>query len=135
MYRQTTPTLGDLILNHPEVRPTMEYGDHHITCAPMLANPQNVLLADESLLLMFLYKGNGVYGAHVAMLPERRGKHGIQDTKDALDRLFREFGAKRVEVTLPVALRRVRFFARTVGFAPVGIWNGGVFETLVLEAK
>lgn len=127
--------LGDIVLNHPDVRPTMEKGDHYISNEVIVSLPRNVVLANDWMVAVFLYKAEGIYLGHIGVMPQARGKVAVEGGKSALDRLFREFGARRVEARIPLQLRQARFYVKKVGFVSDGIDADGVYENFSVEAE
>lgn len=133
MIQQDTHLLADLILNHPDVRPTMEKGDHAITVKNILADPANVVYANAEGVVVFIHKGGGVYEGHMAFLPHGRGAAALKAVKIALDRLFTEHKARAVTAGVPLQLRASRFLVRRLGFASKGIREDGLVENFIME--
>lgn len=135
MLRQTDNRLSDIILNHPDVRPTVEQGDNAISVQNVMLDPRNVVMASDTTLAVFVNKAEGVYEGHIACLPAGRGSKGFADAKEALDRLFREFGAQAVHAAVPLRLREARILVRRLGFASRGISQEKPVEEFIMEAE
>lgn len=135
MIRQTDSYLADIIMNHPDVRPTIHDGDWRGTVERHVADPANAIYANATGCVAFIYSGNGVYSGHVAFLPEGRGCKAIKDCTDALEQLFWDHGARRVIAEIPLELRAARFLVRRLGFVSRGRDRSKSVEHFKLEAK
>jgi hypothetical protein len=133
MIQLRTPILVDIILNHPDVRPTMEKGDHAISVEPLL-DGKNVAYANDSTVVLFLNKGAGRYEGHIASMPHGRGAATLKAGKEALDRLFTDHRAAAVEAAIPLELREARMLVRRLGFASLGIRKDKPVEDFIMEA-
>ena len=135
MIQLTYPLLANLIVNHPDVRPTMEKGEHFLDSTEIVSNPENVVFADEHTVIIFIGKGEGRFGIHLASMPEGRGAAVLKALRSALDRLFRDHGAVAVEAAIPLQLREVGFLARRLGFRSLGIAEDKPVEMFIMEAE
>lgn len=134
MIQLTTPVFADIILNHPDVRPTVEQGDGYATARDILADTSNVVYAHEWGIVVFIHKGSGVYEGHIAFMPQGRGAAAIKACQSALDRLFRDHKAQAVTAAVPLQLRAARFLVRRLGFASRGIREDKPVEEFIMEA-
>jgi hypothetical protein len=134
VIQQLDNQLVDIIINHPDVRPTVEKGDHYITSAELF-NGENIIYGSPLGAILFVHKGGGVYEGHIAFLPQGRGKAALQACSEALDHLFREHKARKVVASIPLMLRPARFLVRRLGFASEGVDPAKSVEHFVMEAE
>lgn len=134
MYRATQPKMVDLIVNHPEVRPTMEKGDHRIDSSDVVLNLRNVVFVFDVGVVLFIYAEPGVYEGHIGFLRCGRGAVAVGCGREALDRLFTDHGAQRVSAAVPLQLPGARYLCRRLGFASLGADHGAGVEHFVKEA-
>lgn len=127
--------LANALFNHPDIRPTLEKGDHRLYAEDIVRDPRNVLFANEHGAVMFLGRSSGVYDLHGGFLRAYRGKVALADTSVALDRLFKGHNAKRVNVRVPYVLRPARIFVRKLGFTSLGLDPVKPIEHFTMEAE
>ena len=116
IYRATDAIVHNLIGNHPEVKPTINYTDGDADFSPLLEHPdQYVLLHDgEGAASIFEWSAPGIWQGHSLYLPERRGKAGLQSGKDMIAWMF-EHGAEMIWGQTPLDNRPARMFNRLIG--------------------
>jgi hypothetical protein len=120
IYRATGPALVNAIINHPDIRGDFEQGEGRIDSEEVVSNPDNIVLAFETGVAVFIGKGRGVYEGHIAILKAGRGKAGLAHCKEALDTLFSRYKAKVVVASVPLQLRAARLLCRLLGFVSGG---------------
>lgn len=109
------------IINDPTVRQYLGPGkdvlnaDHLIDKAPLFCDETGIILADPM--------GDGEYLGLSAMLPGGRGFHSIVAHREILYRLFTEFDAWRILVTVDPGNRNSQRLLAAMGFIP--IYDGG----------
>ena len=135
MMRHTRPQLVNALINHPDIRPTMERGEHRIDSTEVVENLNNVVFASEHGVIVFLYKGEGVYEGHIGLLAACRGKQGLKLAGEALDRLFGQYNARKVTSAIPNALPQAKMFVRRLGFTSEGVAEDKPVENFVMEAR
>jgi len=107
------------ILNPPTVRPTIGPGDDWFDPAGMLADEKSVLLFDESGGQFFHWRGPGIYEAHSFYLV--RGRDALALGREAIRRMFEEYGAEKIWRATPITNKAARWFNRQLGFTSLGI--------------
>lgn len=120
MFRTKSHTLIDAIVNHPDVRPTLEAGNHRLFSQDVLDDDDNVVFAGEQGAIIFINEGEGVYRGHIAFLRDGRGKAALQAGRECLDKLFAAFDASKVVAAVPLQLRAARLLCRMLGFRSTG---------------
>lgn len=112
--------LLDAIVNHPDVRPTIENGSERIDSSTVLDDPDNVVYANENGAVLFIRERPGVYRGHIGMLANGRGKLALAFGRECLDDLFTRFDASLVVASVPLRLRHARLLCRMLGFRSTG---------------
>lgn len=125
MFKTRSYKLVDAIANHPDVRPTIEGGDHYISSAGLLGDMRNIVFADEHGIIIFTHAKPGAYMLHIGMLKSGRGAYMLKVSKECLNTLFTQFEASLVMAALPLTLppkqlRGMRLFCRLLGFCHAG---------------
>lgn len=133
MRRTRSARLVDAIVNHPSIRPTIEWGSHRIESADFLSDERNLVLADENGIAILAYREPGIYQAHLAFIPEGRGAVMLKSCRKALDSLFTEYGAKIIYAKIPNQLKASKLACRWLGFTSLGPDDTGLQETFMLE--
>jgi hypothetical protein len=106
------------ILNHPTVRPMVGPGEEEIDPRDLLQDPKNILLFDEGGGQLFQWRGPGVYEAHSFYIV--RGKDALVLGREAIRRMFKEYGAEKIWRATPVENKPARWFNRQLGFRSLG---------------
>lgn len=107
------------LINHPTIRPHCGGdGKSYADPAEILADQHSVLLFDEGGGQFFHWKGPGIFEAHSFYLV--RGREAIERGREAVARMFSEFGAEKVWRATPIENRRARWFNRQLGFRSLG---------------
>lgn len=98
----------------------------------VLAEPLHVVLMDEESGAAFLFRGPGIYEAHVFFAV--RGRAALNLFADMLD-FMRLRGAKMFWAMVPLEDRRARMFTRLSGWKSLGPRETmhGTSELFVLE--
>lgn len=135
LFRTFSPTVVDMYLNHPTVRPTMQGGTERLDSAALVNNPDNIILAGEGGCIMFIAEGDGVYNGHIAIIEPQRGRAALALGRQALNQLFDLYDAHSCRAAAPLQLPAVRCFARRLGFTSLGVDPLGVDELFVMEAS
>jgi len=107
------------IINHPSVRPTIGPGDDEVDPTELLEDGKNVLLFDDGGGQFFHWRGPGIYEAHSFYLV--RGRQALDLGREAIRRMFVEYGAEKLWRAPPVENRAARWFNRQLGFRSLGI--------------
>lgn len=135
MIHTQHPRLVNAMVNHPDVRPTIESGEHRLDAYDIVRDPNNVVYVNEHGVVIFLGRGNGEYDLHGGFLTPYRGKVALQDVSGAIDRLFNEHRATTIRVSIPVVLSPARFFVRRLGFRSLGVDPAKPVEHFIMEAE
>jgi hypothetical protein len=135
MIRIYDPQLPDIVLNHPDVRPTVEKGAGYISIADHIRDPRNVVFAWPYGFVLFIYKAEGEYEGHVAFLPHGRGATALAAVRSAIDRLFADHGCRVIRAAVPQVLPQVGFLVRRLGFAFEGADPEKPVDHFVMEAE
>lgn len=120
MFRTFSRSLVDAVINHPDVRPTMEAGIHILRSVDVLSDTRNVVYACEHGVAVCIWERSGVYKVHIGLLKGGRGKVGLAFAKECVDDLFKRFGASVLHTAIPLQLRAARLFCRLLGFRSTG---------------
>lgn len=89
--------------------------------AELLANPLNVCLIEGESGTLFAWRGPGIYEAHVFYTA--RGREALDIIRRALDHMREKHGARLFWAMVPLESRKVRMFARLVGWKHSGIFT------------
>lgn len=121
IYRATDAALHNIIANHPEVKPTIFYGEGEIDFSPLFeAEDQYVLLHDGvGAASIFEWSAPGVWQGHSMFLPDSRGKNGINAGRAMVAWMF-DYGAEMIWGQTPLDNRPAQMFNRLLGFKPNG---------------
>lgn len=107
------------IVNHPTVRPSVGPGEDDFDPTDLLSDDKNIILFDDGGGQLFHWKGPGIYEAHSFYLV--RGKEALALGREAIRRMFEEYGAEKLWRAPPVENRAARWFNRQLGFKSLGI--------------
>lgn len=132
-FQTTAASLIDLMINHADVRPTIEQGDHRLSSLELLTDHRNVCLAGTGGAALFVWVREGVYKGHILLLKHARGSQGFAFGKAALAVMFDRHGALTVEAAVPKALPAARTYVRRLGFLSKGDSPDGLEELFLLE--
>ena len=105
------------IINHPTIRPYIG-GEGYLDASPLLADPDTVCLFDEGGGQLFHWKEPGIFEAHSFYLV--RGKEALDRGREAIRRMFHDYGATKIWRATPLHNRPARWFNRKLGFASKG---------------
>ena len=105
----------NVIINHPDVRATIERGHHRVYSDAVVQNPENAVYAYDCGVAVFIGVGQGVYEGHVAVLKPSRGSEAFLFGRNALQRLFNERRASKLVARVPLQLPAARFYCRRLG--------------------
>lgn len=108
-------TFVDAIINHPDVRNTIERGTHRLQSASVIHDPNNYVVAYEQGVAVFVGRGLDIYEGHICTLKGSRGAEALRFGKAALHRLFTERRARKVVAYVPLELPAARFYCRRLG--------------------
>lgn len=132
-FRTSNSHLVDTFINHPDVRATIEAGEHKLDSLDVLADHRNVALCGEGGGAVFLaMQEEGVYQGHIFLLKGHRGARGIAFGHAALNAMFTLYEASRVVANVPWQLSAARMYVRKLGFSSVGD-DGRGHEMFVME--
>lgn len=132
-FQTSAAYLLDVVINHPEVRPTVERGTHRLASLGLLSDAANVCFAGEGGAALFIHKGGGTYEGHVFLVPASRGATGLAFGKAALERLFARDGVRKVVADVPWELPAARAYVRRLGFYSRGRHPELPAEMFVME--
>lgn len=119
MFPTRSLKLVDAIINHPDVRPTMEQGTERITCRMHIYDSRNLFYVNSYGFAFFKYLAPGFYDLHAGFLREGRGSVAFSSLRSALEAVFTEHGAQKVAAAIPSQLRAARIMCRMLGFTSV----------------
>jgi hypothetical protein len=106
------------IVNHPTVRPFAGPGTDWFDPSDLIADDKNVLLFDGGGGQFFHWRGPGIYEAHSIYIA--RGKDALGKGREAIRRMFHEYGAEKIWRATPLKNRPARWFNRQLGFRSLG---------------
>ena len=107
------------IVNHPTVRPTIGPGEEDFDPTELISDDKNILLFDDGGGQLFHWRGPGIYEAHSFYIV--RGREALDLGREAIRRMFEEYGAEKLWRAPPVENRPARWFNRQLGFKSLGI--------------
>jgi hypothetical protein len=110
-----SPAFVDLIINHPDVRPTVQQGTDELDSEDIVTNPDNFIQAYEGGVAVFVGLGEGVFEGHIFALPASRGAEALRFGKLALQALFTKRRACRLVAQVPLQLPAARVYCRRLG--------------------
>lgn len=116
MFKTRSYTLVNAVLNHPDVRPTIEAGIQYLDSRAIISDPENVVYAGEEGVALFTVIQPGLYRGHIGLLPQYRGATGLKAARDVLDDLFKHRVVTAVVAAVPLRLRQARLFCKMLGF-------------------
>lgn len=132
-FRTSNSHLIDTFINHPDVRATIEAGNHKLDSLDVLSDWRNVTLCGEGGGAVFLAQPeDNVYEGHIFLLTGHRGARGLAFGKAALAAVFGLYEASRVVANVPWRLPAARMYVRKLGFSSVGD-DGRGHEQFVME--
>lgn len=116
------PTVAffNAVINHAEVRPTVEAGAHRLDASAVLSDVRTIALTNGGGIALFLYIGAGHYEGHVFCLPGHRGAGALALGKAALRQLFALPDARKLSAPVPLVLPAARLYCRKLGLRPIG---------------
>ncbi len=127
----------DRVIQHPAVKPHVSLGlDEIPSCAPLLADQDNVCLMNEHGGFLFRQFSPGQYDVHTMFLPAGRGKRALDAALEAKRVMFEEYHAHRLVTFVPYGNESALQLALAVGFRldRPSTCMGVEGDTLVLEA-
>ena len=124
------------ILNHPEVIEGAAIGmDGPLDIRAAFAS-DCVVLVDNFGGVVFSPSSENEYEGHFFFLPEGRGRHAIEASKEALNIIFAK-GAEKIVAAIPKSYKSSRLMARWVGLTSTGIgpsdYGGEIHESEFFE--
>lgn len=120
MFRSHSHKLVDAILNHPDVRPTINKGDERISCRRHIDDPRNIFLVNSYGFAFFKYLDEGFYDLHTGFIATGRGATAFNSLRSALESVFTDHGGQKIAAAIPLQLRPARIMCRMLGFSSVG---------------
>lgn len=124
------------IINHESIRPYIG-GDGPIDPTELVADERNVWLFDDGGGQFFHWGSPGVFEAHSFYLV--RGKEALERGREAIQRMFDEYGAVLICRATPLQNKPARWFNRKLGFRSSGTINvphyGGDCELFELRKE
>lgn len=134
IFRTTAQHFVDLIINHPDVRPTVQKGCDRLSSVDVLSDYRNICYGGEGGVAIFIWKGEGVYEGHVFLVPGCRGACGLAFGKAALRALFASGACCKVVAEVPWELPAARWYVRRLGFVSRGRDTEQPVELFQMEA-
>lgn len=109
------------VANRPDILAAVAPGFKHIDLAPFFNHPKNVMLGNSRGVLLFAWKGNGVYEMHYLFTGIMRGRDALRATKMALRAMFTKHCATAICGATPRENRAARAMNRALGARPTGV--------------
>jgi hypothetical protein len=85
----------------------------------VLSEPLHVCLLEGSSGAVFMWRGPGIYEAHIFF--DYRGREAVDFGHRLLDEMRREHGARLFWALIPVESRKVLMFTRLMGWESLGV--------------
>ena len=107
------------VANHPEVRPYIGgplAGKLDFTA--VVQDPRNILLMSQHGGMVFHQLSPGIYDAHIAVVPEGRGKWALNMTRACFHWMFTRTDALEIMARIPKGNVAARAMATAMGMKP-----------------
>src|SRR5687768_12316560 len=101
LQRSTDAAFLNQVVDNPEVSRWMLGFEPPYDLSPLVANPDNIFLANEHGGFLFLKQEQYTYGVHTQFLPEGRG-NSLPLARDAAFWMFTQSDALAIETYVPV---------------------------------
>jgi hypothetical protein len=108
--------LVNALINHPDIRPTLEAGGQYLDSRELLTDSENIIYAGEEGVVIFTHEYGRLYRGHVGFRSEYRGATALRLAKECLDDLFVRLDDVVVVAAVPLLLRQARLFCKMLGF-------------------
>ena len=109
------------IMNHPDVFPYVNWGMPYPMDFSVLLNTDCKMFCCDGIAVILCGKGDHEYEAHLAALPESRGKKTISYCKSIIDNMFTSAECKRIFCDVPITNKAARKMCRLIG-----MWSNGL---------
>lgn len=116
MFRTHSVRLVEALANHPDIRPTIEAGDHRVDATEFLRSPGNIAYACDKGMILFQPLWDGGYRGHIGFLKSGRGAWALACARWSLDDLYDKNDVSTVVAGVPLPLRPARLFCKMLGF-------------------
>lgn len=127
--------LINLMINHDDIRGTIQGGTEWLDATDLLLDSRNVCLAGTGGAALFMWQAPGVYKGHIWLLRGARGVGGFAFGQTALAVMFGQHGAVRIVAAVPLQLPAARVYVRRLGFLSSGVSPNGLDELFELEKQ
>jgi hypothetical protein len=109
-------------INHPTVGPVLNPDLDWIDMSGFYRQerPNIAFVDDNGGVILFINEGGGLFEGHFAFLPRCKGKELIENSFEAMRRLFTQHNARVIKAHPPRENRAARLVLRRLGFSPVG---------------
>jgi hypothetical protein len=105
----------DMIINHPQVRATVQQGAERLFSEAVVESPINLCVAFEQGVAVFRYIAHRTYDGHIFALEGSRGAVALQFGRLALAKLSERCDADHLYTAVPLALPAARAYCRRLG--------------------
>ncbi len=133
LHRTFDAKLLNALVNHSDIRPTIEQGDDYIDTESVVTNPENIVLACSMGAALFIPEAKGVYKGHILVLAPYRGKAALWLAREALKQVFLLYKAEQIVASVSLVLPAARYLCRAVGFTPLGVCSATGVEQFKME--
>jgi hypothetical protein len=116
MFKTRSYILANAIVNHPDIRPTLESGSQYLDSRELISDPDNLVYAGEEGIVIFTFLRPGLFRGHIGLLAHARGKAGLAAASAVLDDMATRFESFAVVAGVPLQLRAARWFCKMLGF-------------------
>lgn len=120
MFITKSHKLVDAIINHPDVRPTIDRGDEHISCRRHIDDSRNLFFVNSYGVVFFKYLAPGFYEVHTGFIKAGRGATAFNSLRSAIESVLADHGGQKIAAAIPLQLRPARIMCRMLGFASTG---------------
>lgn len=114
MWMLTTTELNEVV-NHPDIHPAWGV-DQEIDMSNFYNEPKNIAYASIKGVVVFGYRGDGVYEVHMMKKKKIKAKEYRDLVRQCINTLFTVEGADVIIGQPPRSNRAACFFANTLGF-------------------
>ena len=117
LERVTDPAFMNHVINDPSVKPMVSLGvDKTLDLSALIADPNNICLADEYGGFVFVKAENGCYDVHTQFLPAGRGKHVMTRAHEAAWYMFTATDCLAVRTFVASTNKAAKLLTLRMGF-------------------
>src|ERR1700744_4008484 len=121
MSLEARKALLNRVANSLEVLPWIAPGFDHVDMAPFFDRPANLMLGNDSGVVLFIHLGEAIYSCHFLLTSSLRGRDALTAIKMAFTTLFTSRNAVAITGLIPRDNRASRAMVNALGCRPLGL--------------